>query len=120
MLQTEVEFVLPKGYVDEAGTLHRNGTMRLATAGDEILPAKDVRVQANPAYLSIILLSRVVTRLGDLKSVSPKVIEGLFSADFGYLQALYRKINDQADGEMKATCPKCEHIFEVDSVPLAQ
>jgi hypothetical protein len=117
-LQTEIDFVLPKGYVDEAGTLHRNGAMRLATAADEILPAKDMRVQSNPAYLAIILLSRVVTRLGEIKVVSPKVIEGLFSADFGYLQELYRKINDQADSVTKTTCPKCEHVFEVDAVPL--
>jgi Zn finger protein HypA/HybF involved in hydrogenase expression len=112
MFQTEYEFALPKGYVDEEGNLHKDGVMRLATAADEILPLKDSRVQQNPAYLSIILLSRVVTKLGDLTAVNPRIIEELFATDLGFLQEFYRKIN--GDVKIKAKCPKCEHEFEVD------
>ena len=90
---TEFEFVLPRGYVDSAGELHRNGTMRLATAADEILPQKDPRVQGNPAYLVVILLARVLTRLGTIETINPKVIEGLFAADLAYLQDFYNRIN---------------------------
>lgn len=97
VISTEVEFTLPIGYRDGNGNLHRQGVMRLATAGDEILPLKDHRVQANPAYLSIIVLSRVVTRLGTLDMISTHVIEELFSADFAYLQDLYNRINQVAD-----------------------
>src|SRR5262245_59128224 len=111
--QTEIEFVLPRGMVDESGNLHRQGTMRLATAADEIQPLKDPRVQANPAYVTVIILSRVVTRLGDLHSINPKVIEGLFSSDFAYLQNLYRQLNEPEPATVKATCPSCNHSFEV-------
>jgi hypothetical protein len=90
---TEVEFTLPIGYRDNDGNLHRDGVMRLATAGDEILPLKDHRVEANPAYLSIIVLSRVIVKLGTLEMINTKVIEDLFSADFNYLQNLYNRIN---------------------------
>src|SRR5262245_23177364 len=93
MLQTEYEFTLPLGYVDADGELHRDGTMRLATAADEILPLKDPRVRANEAYLIVILLSRVVERLGSLSTVSPKIIVGLFAADLVYLQDLYNRSN---------------------------
>ncbi|RDS80842.1 hypothetical protein DWU98_12910 [Dyella monticola] len=93
----EFEFTLPIGYVDAEGTLHRDGVMRLATAGDEMLPLKDHRVQANPAYLAIIILSRVVVRLGRLDMINTKVIEGLFAQDFAYLQQFYNQIN-QVDG----------------------
>lgn len=86
-LQTEYEFTLPRGYVDGEGTLHKKGVMRLATAKDEILPQKDPRVQSNPAYLSVILLSRVVTRLGSLSDVNPQVIEDLFLQDLSYLSS---------------------------------
>lgn len=115
VLQTEFEFVLPKGYADESGTLHREGTMRLATAADEILPVKDPRVQQNPAYLTVILLARVVTRLGGLKMITPMVIEGLYAADFAYLQEMYNRINQNGSDVIKATCPKCEHQFEIES-----
>ena len=114
VLQTEFEFVLPLGYADESGTLHKEGVMRLATAADEILPMKDPRVQQNPAYLSVILLSRVVTRLGSLKMVTPKVIEDLFAADFSYLQEMYNRINQNSSNTIKAVCPKCEHKFDVE------
>jgi len=114
---TEYPFTLPKGYVDEHGTLHRDGVMRLATAADEILPQKDPRVQANPAYLTVILLSRVVTKLGDV-SLSPAVVERLFASDLAYLQALYNRINADGNGMIPAVCPKCEHRFEVEPVPF--
>jgi hypothetical protein len=101
--QTEVEFDLPKGYVDESGTLHRRGTMRLATAADEILPLRDPRVQQNEAYLAVIVLARVITRLGSLPDVHPGVIEGLFASDLAYLQRLYESLNgDDADREIGA------------------
>jgi hypothetical protein len=93
MIQTEYEFTLPIGYQDEEGTLHREGTMRLATAADEILPLRDPRVQANEAYLIVILLSRVVTRLGLVSQVNPKVVENLYAADLAYLQDLYNRVN---------------------------
>jgi len=102
VISTEVEFTLPLGYRDGDGNLHRNGVMRLATAGDEILPLKDHRVQANPAYLIVIVLSRVVVRLGNLDMINTKVIEDLYSADFAYLQTLYKRIN-QVDTDDKAT-----------------
>jgi hypothetical protein len=117
-LQTEYEFVLPKGYVDEHGALHRKGVMRLATAADEILPQRDPRVQANPAYLTVILLSRVILRLGDVTSLSPAIVEGLFASDLAYLQDLYGRINEDGTGTIKAVCPKCEHGFEVEPVPF--
>lgn len=116
--QTEYEFTLPKGYVDEHGTLHKKGVMRLATAADEILPQKDPRVQANPAYLSVIVLARVITRLGELKSISPPHIEGLFTADLAYLQDFYQRINDEGAAAVNATCPKCGHAFEVEPRPF--
>lgn len=112
--QTEYEFTLPKGYVDEEGNLHRQGVMRLATAADEILPQKDPRVQTNPAYLTVIVLARVVSRLGSLSSVNPAIIEKLFASDLAFLQTLYQQINGDGIARMKATCPKCEHQFEVE------
>lgn len=93
MFQTEVEFTLPKGYLDEEGSLHRDGVMRLATAADEILPLKDPRVQQNPAYLTIIVLARVITRLGSVPSINTKVVEGLFASDLSHLQGLYERLN---------------------------
>jgi hypothetical protein len=118
-LQTEYDFVLPKGYIDKEGTLHRTGVMRLATAADEILPMKDPRVKQNPAYLAVIVLSRVITRLGDLEMLTPKVIEELFSADVAYLQDFYQRINQNGTTEITARCPKCESTFEVDALPFA-
>lgn len=111
---TEFEFTLPKGYVDKYGNLHREGIMRLATAADEILPLKDPRVQQNPAYLTVILLSRVITKLGDLQVINPGVIEGLFAADLAYLQQLYRQINESGTPGVEAECPRCEHKFAVE------
>lgn len=100
--RTEIEFELPKGYVDDAGMLHRRGTMRLATAADEILPLRDPRVQQNEAYLAVIVLARVVTRLGSLPEVHTGVIENLYASDLSYLQRLYEKFNasDAAEPEL--------------------
>ena len=114
VFQTEYDFTLPMGYADEAGTLHREGTMRLATAADEILPMKDPRVQQNPAYLSVILLARVMSKLGDLKTVNTKVVEGLFAADLAYLQEMYNRINQNGSNAIQTSCPKCEHSFQVE------
>jgi len=116
--QTEFEFVLPKGYVDAQGTLHKKGVMRLATAADEILPQRDPRVQANPAYLTGIVLSRVITRLGEITNIKPAVIEGLFASDLAYLQDLYSRINEEGTDTIKTTCPKCGYEVEVESVPF--
>jgi hypothetical protein len=91
--QTEVEFTLPKGYLDEHGVLHRRGVMRLATAADEILPLRDPRVQQNQAYLAVIVLARVVTKLGDVANIDTRVIEGLFASDLDFLQRLYEQVN---------------------------
>lgn len=112
MLQTEFEFTLPKGYVDEEGNVHREGSMRLATALDEIAPMRDPRVKSNEAYLTIILLSRVITRLGTLTHINPHVMENLFSADFAYLQDFYRQINEYGHTAVEITCPECQHRFE--------
>ncbi len=114
MFQTEYEFTLPMGYVDKEGNLHRDGVMRLATAGDEILPLKDPRVQANQAYLVVILLSRVITRLGSLAMVNPQVIEELYAADLTYLQEFYNRINRDGRANIEATCPECRHEFEME------
>jgi hypothetical protein len=117
MLQTEYEFTLPMGYVDEDGTLHREGVMRLSTAADEILPLKDPRVQKNAAYLVVILLSRVVTRLGGVERITPKTIEGLFAADLAYLQDQYNSINRLGNGH-QVSCPQCQHTFEVEQAAV--
>ncbi len=115
MFRTEVDFTLPLGYLDPDGNLHREGTMRLATAADEILPLKDPRVQANSAYLIVVLLARVVTRLGGVSQITPKVMEGLYSADLAHLQALYNQLN-RVDGTADpVVCPKCEHAFALET-----
>ena len=113
-LQTEFNFTLPRGYIDAEGNLHREGIMRLATAYDEIAPMKDARVGSNPGYLAVILLSRVVTQLGELDQVNPKVIENLFSADFAFLEDMYRRINELGNNKISVTCPACETKFDVD------
>jgi hypothetical protein len=118
--QTEFAFTLPKGFVDDEGNLHRAGIMRLATAADEILPQKDPRVQSNPAYLSVIVLSRVVTKLGSLPSVNPAIIEQLFASDLMFLQTLYQQINGDGTTHVKATCPKCEHTFSVEGSAVGE
>ena len=112
--QTEFAFTLPIGYVDEAGVPHRQGVMRLATAMDEIAPLRDLRVRSNQAYLAVVLLSRVVTRLGTLSAVTTNVIENLYVADLAYLQALYRRINEEGKTTLEVTCPECKAKIEVD------
>ena len=112
VLQTEYEFTLPKGYVDEKGSMHKKGIMRLANASDEILPMKDPRVQRNPAYLAVIVLSRVVSKLGELAEVSPGVIEKLFIGDLTYLQELYRRINGDGNLMLDLKCPHCGETFQ--------
>jgi len=119
-LQTEFKFTLPHGYVDPDGNLHKEGVMRLATAFDEIAPMKDPRVQSNPGYLVVILLSRVLTKLGDVELINPKVIEGLFAGDFAFLQDFYRRINENGHPRVGVTCPECEAKFEVEVNPLGE
>ena len=113
-LRTEFPFVLPRGYLDEAGALHREGAMRLATARDEILPLRDSRVRENEAYLTVILLARVVVRLGTLGQVTPQVIEGMFASDLAFLQDLYRRVNQEGTSQAAVTCPACRHEFRVE------
>jgi len=115
--KTQFSFRLPRGYVDEEGNVHKEGVMRLATARDEILPLQDYRVQSNRAYLVIVLLSRVITKLGEDEHISVDMIENLFSTDLAYLQEFYRKINEEG-GTPKhhVTCPKCQHEMDVDMV----
>lgn len=109
---TEFEFDLPKGYIDSAGTLHKHGVMRLATAADEILPLRDPRVVQNPGYLTIILLARVITSLGTLPKIDPRVIERLFSSDLAFLQNMYQRINAPEPVIETCVCPECGHKFE--------
>ena len=107
MLQTEFDFTLPQGYVDDSGTLHREGKMRLATAMDEMLPLRDSRVKESSEYLIILILSRVVMSLGTLTEVDEKVIEKLFVADLTYLQELYNRINQAEQLVFEGACPEC-------------
>tara|TARA_Y100000294_G_scaffold177879_1_gene205396 strand:+ start:2573 stop:2953 length:381 start_codon:yes stop_codon:yes gene_type:complete len=113
MLQTEYEFTLPKGYVDPDGNLHRQGVMRLATSMDEITPLRDSRVKTNEAYLSIIILARVISQLGTLAEVNTGVIERMYTADLAYLQEFYNRINEGGDTLGKVACPSCHTEFEV-------
>jgi hypothetical protein len=119
-IRTEFEFTLPRGYVDAEGNLHREGVMRLATAADEILPLKDPRVQSNPAYLVVILLARVMTRLGTLEAINPKVVEGLFASDLAYLQEFYNRINRNGTTAFKVICPHCQKTFEAEPERLGE
>lgn len=111
MFQTEYEFTLPKGYIDAQGNIHREGVMRLATAADEIAPMKDSRVQQNSEYLKVIILSRVITRLGTLEQVTPEVIEKLFAMDLNFLQNMYDTINESEEPVIHVTCPHCGREF---------
>lgn len=113
-LRTEFPFTLPRGYVDAAGKVHRDGVMRLATARDELVPLTDLRVRENPAYLSVVLLGRLITRLGTLKHVDTDVVESLFAADLAFLQKFYEKINTDGTSLASTVCPECRHEFDVD------
>jgi hypothetical protein len=114
VLRTEFTFELPRGYVDDKGTVHRNGAMRLATARDELVPLRDVRVQENPAYLSVVLLSRVITRLGTLPAVHDGIVEQMFASDLAFLQDFYRQVNAEGHTRASVACPHCEKAFDVD------
>ncbi len=108
---TEFEFDLPKGYIDKAGVLHKHGTMRLATAADEILPLRDPRVVQNPGYLTIILLARVITSLGTLTKLDPRIVERFFSSDLAFLQSMYQRINAVEEIKDTCVCPECGNQF---------
>lgn len=112
--KTEIEFDLPRGYIDEDGKIHKHGVMRLATAADEILPLKNLKVQQNPAYLSIVLLSRVIVSLGTLDNITPSIIEKLFTPDIAYLQNLYQTFNAIEPMQMEVTCPNCSQRFKTE------
>ncbi len=114
MIMTEYTFELPNGYVDPSGNNHKIGTMRLATARDEIEPLRDPSVKQNDAYLGVVLLSRVVTRLGDITDVTREVIEELYTSDFDHLQKVYERINTSTEAVGSVTCPHCTEEFEVD------
>lgn len=113
-LRTEFPFELPRGYVDGAGTLHRDGVMRLATARDELVPLRDDRVRENPPYLTVVLLSRVITRIGTVLDVHPGIVEDLFASDLAFLQDMYRRINSEGHTRASVVCPDCQHRFAVD------
>jgi len=121
-LRTVFEFELPRGYLDSAGVLHKNGAMRLATARDELLPLYDDRVRSNPAYLTVVLLSRVITRLGNLENdeVRASVVENLFASDLAFLQDLYRRINTEGHTKAAVECPVCNERFTVDLAGAGQ
>ncbi|MEU5438339.1 hypothetical protein AB0G73_33995 [Streptomyces sp. NPDC020719] len=113
-LRTDFEFELPRGYVDETGTVHRHGAMRLATARDELRPQIDLRVKENPAYLSVVLLSQVITRLGTITDVHAGIVERMYATDVAFLQDFYRRVNSEGHTRAAVTCPHCEGDFEVD------
>ncbi|WP_320779806.1 hypothetical protein [Streptomyces sp. CRN 30] len=113
-LRTEFPFELPRGYVDDSGTVHRDGVMRLSTARDELIPLRDVRVQENPAYLSVVLLGRVITRLGNLSMVHDGIVENMFASDLAFLQDFYRQINAEGHTRAAVQCPHCSEPFEVE------
>lgn len=113
-LITEFSFLLPRGYVDRSGTVHRDGVMRLATARDELVPLRDDRVRENPAYLTVVLLSRVIERIGTIDDIHPGIVENLFATDLAFLQDLYRRVNTEGHTRATVTCPSCQHPFAVD------
>ncbi len=113
-LQTRFDFELPRGYVDGSGTVHRTGSMRLATARDELVPLRDDRVRENPAYLTVVLLARVVTNIGEITDVHAGVIENLFATDLAFLQDMYRRINTEGHTLASVGCPSCGHSFAID------
>jgi hypothetical protein len=113
-MRTEFAFTLPRGYVDAAGEVHREGVMRLATARDEIEPLRDAQVRQNEAYLAVLLLSRVITRIGSITEITPDLVEELYAADFDHLQRLYERLNTHGEAVGAVTCPHCTQAFEVD------
>lgn len=117
-IQTEVDFILPRGYVDAAGGVHRQGRMRLALAVDEVEAAAEPRVQLNEAYLPVVLLSRVITQLGELPAITPQIVERLFAADLAYLEDLYMRLNSHESVVLTAICPACSTHFQVQVAPI--
>ena len=113
-MQTEVAFTLPRGYADDDGTIHRDGTMRLATARDEIEPLGELDVRQNQAYLAVLLLARTITRIGDITDITPALVESLYASDFDHLQRLYERVNSNGEAVGVVSCPACSHAFEVD------
>jgi hypothetical protein len=113
-LRTEFSFMLPRGYVDESGTLHRSGVMRLATARDELVPLRDDRVRENPPYLSVVLLARVITRIGTIEGIHAGMVEDFFASDLAFLQDLYKRVNAEGHTRAAVTCPSCRHDFDID------
>jgi hypothetical protein len=113
-MKSEYAFTLPRGYVDASGQVHREGTMRLATARDEIEPLRQVEVRQNEAYLSVLLLARTITRIGEETDITPELVEGLYAADFDHLQRLYERINTNGEAVGVVACPSCASEFEVD------
>ena len=116
----EFPFVLPHGLADQDGTVHRDGAMRLATALDEIEPLKDPRVRANPGYLVIILLARVITRLGVIDHINTRTIENLYAGDLAFLQDLYQRVNQSGHTRLQVTCPHCDGDFDVEAAGLGE
>jgi hypothetical protein len=112
-LRTEFPFELPRGYVDGSGTVHKHGVMRLATARDELIPLRDDRVRENPQYLTVVLLARVITRLGSVADIHAGIIEDLFASDLAFLQDMYRRVNSEGGTRAAVGCPECGHRFEV-------
>jgi hypothetical protein len=113
-LLTEFPFTLPRGYVDNTGRIHREGVMRLATARDELVPLHDDRVRENPAYLTVVLLARVVTRIGTITDVHAGIMENLFATDLAFLQELYKRINTEGHTRAVVVCSACKHEMTVD------
>ncbi|WP_433262992.1 hypothetical protein ACQPZF_30990 [Actinosynnema sp. CS-041913] len=113
-MRTEFAFELPRGYVDDAGVVHRSGVMRLATARDELVPLRDDRVRENAAYLTVVLLARVIERIGTVTDVHVGVVENLFASDLAFLQDMYRRINSEGHTRAAVACPECGHGFSVD------
>ena len=111
-MQTVYEFELPKGIVDEKGQVHKKGKMRLATAGDEISATRDPRVLANPSFLTIAVLSKVLTEIEGMEIISATQIEQFFTADLAFLQDMYQRINDIEPPAMQVVCPECGKTFE--------
>jgi len=117
-MRTEIAFTLPVGLIDEQGGVHRDGTMRLATARDELEPLRDPEVRRNEAYLSVLLLTRTVMRIGEYTEITPDLIETLFAADFDHLQRLYERVNTDGDAVGVVSCPQCAQEFEVDLIEI--
>jgi hypothetical protein len=113
-MRTEFAFELPRGYVDDSGTVHRSGIMRLATARDELVPLRDDRVRENSAYLTVVLLARVITRIGTITDVHAGIVENLFASDLAFLQDMYRRINTEGHTRASVACPECRRRFTID------